>query len=519
MTVTTLRRVADEFAASSEALRSYARQLGADPATAEDAVAEAFATVLAFTEERLIAIHNLRAYLYTTTRHLVRRAQSAATRTVAADDETLDRPVPDDTQRLAARSSLALARQALGALDETQRTVLLAMLVEDRTPAEAGRLIGVTASHASTILHRARAALRVEYVRSYLELTPPACGIDVRLLARIATDRASRRDAAAYRRHVAGCAICPRLERGAREELRSGSLLTILLLVLAAGGTLARGDTALALALPDTGPRRRAPLLAAGGVLALAGLVTVALLPLSGTLARPSSWSLGVDAASVRIEADPELVALTMPAPGERASWTARVTSSSTSTVALYAEVVAPGSPTGERPRLLLSRDGAALGAPVPLAETRGSMSVGRLEPGESAAVEGVVIRDRADTDQSLSGRVTVRFWATSDLDAAPPGGWRDAGDELPETGADPGAAAGARGDAAGRGSRTGRRRVAPAPPPPGAHGPGMTHGLPRTRSRGRRVRAGQPPAAGGVRRDSASSSTRSELWSIVPLR
>ncbi|KXC06626.1 RNA polymerase sigma factor [Microbacterium hominis] len=422
------QRLAEEFAASAAALRGYAIRLGSDPAGADDAVAEAFAVLLAFDEERLSSIANLRAYLYTTTRNVVRRAQLTGGRVVTVVDEQLDAVVTDIAEEIAAKDARALAYRALDALDGVQRTVVLAVIVEGRSRAEVAEAIGKSSSNVSTILHRARSTLRYGYAKAYVDLNPPACGVDPALLARVVTGRAARRDVADFRRHSSACDVCPSMERSLTEELGRGSLLAVMLLALVSGAVLASPDAAVALASdPPRRPPRKTIIAMMAALIVAAGSLALALLqasPMPTGPRGPSEESEGTTrAGAVAIAADPAQITLPMPAPGESVEWSSEVTSSSSDEIALYVEFDTSPAHAGEEPTHQIRRDGAAVGEPFLSSHAEGSLSLGRLAPGGTATVSGVLTRHPDDTDQTLAATLVVRVWASADVDAAPGAG------------------------------------------------------------------------------------------------
>lgn len=223
LTRTAAERLASVYADDADSLRRFAIARGADPDTGGDAVAEAFLVVATLGSPRIAEIDNLRAYLFTTVRNIVDRQHRESRRTTSVPDDVLERVTVDPGAPFALDGTMDLARRALNSLDETTRRVAIAALIDRRPAREVGRELGLTASNVSTIAHRARSQLQVEYIRCFIELSDLPCGVSSELLARVIVGTAGARQLREYRRHRASCETCAAVEREAREELRAGS--------------------------------------------------------------------------------------------------------------------------------------------------------------------------------------------------------------------------------------------------------------------------------------------------------
>ena len=233
-------RLSAAFADYAEPLRRHALRLGAPADSADDVVSEAFAAVAGFDPQRLADIVNLRAYLFaavtanvrTLLRHRARERPMAA-----ASDEMLDQALVDFTGPVEVQDTMVLVRAALETLSDRDRTLLRETLVRGRTPRDVASELGIDGARVRTALHRARARFRLAYVRAFIARTPPSCGVDPGLLARIALGTAPRSDQRAYAAHRRTCSECPAMLHAARTEMALGSLLPIALVVaLAASG-------------------------------------------------------------------------------------------------------------------------------------------------------------------------------------------------------------------------------------------------------------------------------------------
>lgn len=413
-TVPRSERLASAFREHASALRRHALRLGASAEAAEDAVSDAFVSVARYDEARLQGIENLRAYLFTATSSNVKRYLDQRSRVITATDDDLDSPQADATDAAPIDATVALARRALRSLPERDRYLLHQSLVEDRNPRDLAPELGLTATHVRTLIHRARAALRVAYVREFIALSPPSCGVDPDLLAQVVTETAGRRALSAYRDHTGSCPECPGVERAARAELMAGSLLPIALVI------------ALAAAEPPTlaaAVTRRDDTTRAGAVIAVVG-ITIALIQLaflSPTSDPPSPDATGEDSAfavtdistgAVDIRAEPSYASLPMPAPGEQVTWTTVVTNDSTGAVDLFASLSAEPQP--EQPETTLTRDGRSAVAGITPPDDPGVVALGVLDAGSATTLTVTAARSPDDVLDELSMGIDVRISAAT---------------------------------------------------------------------------------------------------------
>lgn len=442
-----VRELVAAYPALAPALRAFAARLGVTESSAEDVVADAFATVLTLDDDRLAGIGNLRAYLYAVVRNAAARWARSAARIVPTPDDALDRGEPATASREVEQAqSAALARRAFAALGDRQRHVLWATLVERRQAADLAHELGTTVSNVTTQAQRARAALRQQYVTAFLELAPPTCDLAPATLARVALGTASPRQEREYHRHVRTCARCPELARRAAEDLTAGSVARAVALggLPAAAGAAGAAGAPLPTRrrLPRSAPRRTA--VGAAGIVAAVVLVLLVLLsagPLPGRPggATPTLRDRVAEPASVSVTAEPDRVRLAMPAPGGEATWTSAVTSGSDAPLALLLAVAPPEAdhPSGE-PTLTLSvaRDGVAVASGV-VPGAAGFLHLGRIDPGETTTVVLTVRRAESDRVQGLAASSVARFVVTDEVPAgAAAGALIDPGAALAVTGA-----------------------------------------------------------------------------------
>lgn len=413
-------RLASAFREHASELRRHALRLGASAEAAEDAVADAFVSVAKYDEARLQGIGNLRAYLYTATSSNVKRLLEHRARVITAPADDLDSPQPDFADDAPIGASVALARRALDSLPERDRYLLHQALVEDRNPRDLAPELGLTATHVRTLIHRARTALRVAYVREFIALTPPSCGVELDLLAQVVTETAGSRALSAYRDHTRSCSECPGIERSARAELLAGSLLPIAIVIaLAAAEPPASAAAAAAAANPPSSDDAGK----VGAAVAVAG-VGLALLQIAFLLPTPpppppdaamSDSALAVTdiaTATVDIHAEPPFAMLRMPAPSERATWTTVVTNDSTTPVDLFTSVSADPQP--EQPEVTVTRDGATAIARITPPDSPGVVALGVLAAKTSTTLTVTAARSADDVLDELSMNLDVRIAAAT---------------------------------------------------------------------------------------------------------
>lgn len=201
------------------ALRALSR---ADLATAEDVAEAAFIRVLTALRNGKGPTDTLRAYLTTTVRREVWRAQ----RRIGRQAEVVDRwasderrsdgaevsPLPVDTADL---TSHALLEEAFRGLSERWRHVLWLTEVEGRKPAEVAPMLGVSAGSVSALAYRARSGLVAAYIAAYQRRTDDAACLAIAgRLGEYVVAGAPPEGYADVLTHLDGCAACRDVSRG-----------------------------------------------------------------------------------------------------------------------------------------------------------------------------------------------------------------------------------------------------------------------------------------------------------------
>ena len=135
----------------------FALYLCGDPALAEDIAAETF--VRAWVTPGEIRVSTVKAYLFMIARNLYRAGLKQAARQTELDERMPD-PQPDPEAESSMRWELSALLQALQALPEVDRAVLL-MHVQDEMPyAEIAAALGLSLAAVKVKVHRARIALQ-----------------------------------------------------------------------------------------------------------------------------------------------------------------------------------------------------------------------------------------------------------------------------------------------------------------------------------------------------------------------
>ncbi len=221
-----------------------ARSLLRGQEDADDAVAEAFARVLAQLRRGGGPSGAFRAYLLTTVRRVAYDRFRTEQRQVASGDLTeFDRGEPFVDPAIAGLERRTVAR-AYFSLPERWRAVLWHTAVEGARQAEIAELLGVTPNGAAALAYRAREGLRQAYLQAHLTGTVrQECRLVAARLGAYVRNGLSKREAAEVEAHVEDCADC----RTACAELSDvdGGILSIIAPIIlgpAAAALAAKGS-------------------------------------------------------------------------------------------------------------------------------------------------------------------------------------------------------------------------------------------------------------------------------------
>lgn len=180
------------------------RQLGPD--AAEDVVAEAMHNTLRAISRGKGPLTGFRPYLFTAIQRVVTTAchhRAAQLRLAPALATEMAVPSPDDDV------SPFVAMEAFATLPRRWQKVAWSILVRDLSTEQAADELGLSEDTVTSIVTRAREALRVAFVRSHLPTArDPACSEALDLLARRLATRLSPAQRRRLSAHLDGCTAC-----------------------------------------------------------------------------------------------------------------------------------------------------------------------------------------------------------------------------------------------------------------------------------------------------------------------
>ncbi|MDX6741960.1 sigma-70 family RNA polymerase sigma factor [Actinocorallia sp. A-T 12471] len=272
-----------------DAARRLARSLVDGDAEADDAVADAFTRVLAVIQRGGGPSDAFRPYLLTSLRRTVvdryrRRFRETSTDAI----ESYDPGVPFVDPALAGLENELIVRAYLS-LPERWQAVLWHTVVEGEKPAQAGKVLGLSANGTSVLAMRAKEGLRTAYLRMHVpERLDPArldaeCVPVLDMLPRLVRDSGRSRGRDKMDRHLSSCPVCKEIY----EELHHvnqalGTHLPPLVLGLGAASYLAKGGLAGLGLLWGRTPKKARNAAGAGVAVALVAAAVMAL-PTSNT--------------------------------------------------------------------------------------------------------------------------------------------------------------------------------------------------------------------------------------------
>ncbi|ROO90531.1 RNA polymerase sigma factor (sigma-70 family) [Actinocorallia herbida] len=261
-----------------EAARRLARSLVDGDAEADDAVADTFTRVLAVLQRGGGPEDAFRPYLLTSLRRTVvdryrRRSRETSTDAI----ESYDPGVPFVDPALAGLENELIVRAYLSLPDRWQ-AVLWHTVVEGEKPAEAGKVLGLSANGTAVLALRAREGLRRAYLRMHAPAHPDAaCAPVLDMLPALVREPARSRGRERMDRHLRECPFC----KGIYEELSSlndglGVTVGPLVLGLAASSYLTKGAFAALGLLWGRVPKQGRRATAAGVAAALVAAAAMA---------------------------------------------------------------------------------------------------------------------------------------------------------------------------------------------------------------------------------------------------
>ncbi|MCL3859751.1 sigma-70 family RNA polymerase sigma factor [Actinotalea sp. K2] len=195
------------------AARAVARRYTNSPADAEDAVADAFARVLASLRGGDGPDLAFRAYLFTVVRRVALHTVENGRRTRPADDisalETTQEPAGSSEDPAMADFERGVVTEAFHSLPARWQEALWYSEVERLGPAEIAPILGLTANGVAALTYRAREGLRQAYLQQHL-MHPAGTGcveINGKLGAYV-RDGLGRRETVQVGSHLEDCPRC-----------------------------------------------------------------------------------------------------------------------------------------------------------------------------------------------------------------------------------------------------------------------------------------------------------------------
>jgi RNA polymerase sigma factor (sigma-70 family) len=198
--------VAELYVRHHDAAARYARGL-ADPTTAEDLVAEAFAKLLESIRAGGGPSQAFRPYLLRTVHNVyVNHVRRDSRHVWVEDADDLDVPVPDSVDQ---RRESAVLAAAFASLPERWQAVLWHTAVEGEDHETVGRMLGLKANAVAALAFRSRDGLRRAYLEAHLGATrDEACRPYREQLAPYARGRVHGRRRQRIEEHLTRCPDC-----------------------------------------------------------------------------------------------------------------------------------------------------------------------------------------------------------------------------------------------------------------------------------------------------------------------
>ncbi len=194
------------LASVAPAVRRFGVRMCKNPHDADDVLQDTLLTIATHLPE-FEGRSSLSSWVFTITRSACARRRRGLKNRPPVDAPAERQDEASGPEALASQRELGAAlSQALDALPEDQREVILLRDVEGLTATEAAEAIGITVDALKSRLHRARAAMRTT-LEPLLEPSP-ACPDVATQWSRMLEGDLSATDCATMEKHVATCASC-----------------------------------------------------------------------------------------------------------------------------------------------------------------------------------------------------------------------------------------------------------------------------------------------------------------------
>lgn len=283
------RAVEQLFETHAESASRLATLL-AGPGRADDLVAEANRRVLEQLHAGRGPVEDFRAYLHMTIRNLYRDALRRAQEQPSSHLPWLLDQVEPSVDQLFAEVDDDQAMTAWSALPQPWQQVLWHVEVEGRKPADVASLLSTSSANISSLLYRAREALRTSYLDLRIEGMPQgeACSWARPRLSRYVRGTLSSRGSRKVADHVADCVMCTAAVETLESTNDRFAVLVLPVALAAATGTVAASSLSTGQGRTPRGQRAWRSTTGPGSAARLASLVAVGVLVAGGL-----SWAFG----------------------------------------------------------------------------------------------------------------------------------------------------------------------------------------------------------------------------------
>nr|WP_236072236.1 sigma-70 family RNA polymerase sigma factor [Streptomyces polyasparticus] len=172
----------------------------------EDAVADAMLAMLQALRSGGGPDRNVAAYLHVSVRRAAARRSKQRDREEPVP-EVCDKPVYDE-DTMSAAFEWSMAAEAIDSLPDPWQSALRLSLVEELPASQIAGRLGISPASASSLLYRAKEALRAAFLRRHALATSPRCAAMLDRMVHAMRGRATNRYGPIIHRHLAQCTGC-----------------------------------------------------------------------------------------------------------------------------------------------------------------------------------------------------------------------------------------------------------------------------------------------------------------------
>ncbi|WP_345045313.1 sigma-70 family RNA polymerase sigma factor [Arthrobacter methylotrophus] len=186
-----------------------ASRYSSDTHLAEDAVHEAFASILSAIRSGFGPSQTFGPYLYSSVINAMRRLNLRKLREKPMDIETLEGAIGRTDERFAGVTTDDLVQTVLRSLPPRWQEVLWYLEVEAMAPREVGPILGLTPNATVALHRRAKVGLRLGYLRELLPTAEnPACHNTSKLIPTYALGILKDKQIVKMKEHLKSCTNC-----------------------------------------------------------------------------------------------------------------------------------------------------------------------------------------------------------------------------------------------------------------------------------------------------------------------